>query len=109
MAEGDGADDGVDQTIITENGLPQHGDGNGAAQNGRDVVNGTEQVHAGDLEVQDVCDEQGKDQLQGHGDEGVLEGDDQCLGDLGGGKGRDVVGQTNELVPLLKKFISVKL
>ena len=34
---------------------------------------------AGDLEVQDVCDEQGEDQLQGHGDEGVLEGDDQRL------------------------------
>ena len=75
MAEGDGPDDGVDQTIITENGLPQHGDGNGTAQNGRDVVNGTEQVHAGNLEVQDVCDEQRKDQLQRHGDESVLEDD----------------------------------
>ena len=91
MAEGDGADDGVDQTIITENSLPQHGDGNGATQNGRDVVNGTEQVHAGDLEVQDVCDEQSKDQLQGHGDEGVLEGGDQSLGDLGIREGGDVV------------------
>ena len=79
MAEGDGADDGVDQTVIAEDSLPQNGDGNGAAQDGRDVVDGTEQVHAGDLEVQDVCDEQSEDQLQGHGDEGVLEGRDQGL------------------------------
>ena len=58
VAEGDGADDGVDQTVIAEDSLPQNGDGNGAAQNGRNVVNGTEQVHACDLEVQDVGDEQ---------------------------------------------------
>ena len=91
MAEGDGADDGVDQTVIAEDCLPQNGDGNGAAQNGRDVVDGTEQVHACDLEVQDVGDEQSEDQLQGHGDEGVLEGGDQRLGDLGIGEGGDVV------------------
>ena len=91
VAEGDGADDGVDQTVIAEDGLPQNGDGNGAAQDGRDVVDGTEQVHAGDLEVQDVCDEQSEDQLQGHGDEGVLEGSDQGFGDLGIGEGSDVV------------------
>ena len=91
MAEGDGADDGVDQTVIAEDRLPQNGDGNGTAQNGRDVVDGTEQVHACDLEVQDVGDEQSEDQLQGHGDEGVLEGGDQRLGDLGIGEGGDVV------------------
>ena len=69
MTKGDHTDQGVDQTVITEDGFPQHGDGHGAAQDGRDVVNGTEQVHAGDLEVQDVSDEQREDQLQGHGDE----------------------------------------
>ena len=37
-----------------------------------------------------------KTSFRRHGDEGVLEGDDQCLGDLGGGKGRDVVLQANE-------------
>ena len=103
QTKGHSAQHGVEQAVLAEHSLPQHGDGNGAAEDGGNVVHGTEQVDACDLEVQDVCDEQRKDQLQRHGDESVLEGDEQCLGDLGGGKGRDVVGQTNELGAALEE------
>ena len=91
MAEGQHTDEGVDQTVITEHGLPQHGDSNRAAEDGGDVVDGAEHVHAGDLEVQDVGDEQCEDQLQRHSDEAVLEGGDERLGDLGSGKGVHIV------------------
>ena len=103
QTKGDSAQHGVEQAVHAEHSLPQNGDRNRAAQNGGNVVHSTEQGDACDLEVQDVCDEQRKDQLQRHGDESVLEGDEQCLGDLGGGKGRDVVGQTNELGAALEE------
>lgn len=51
--------------------------GNRAAQDGGNVVDGTEQVDALDLEVQNVSDEQSKNQLEGNGDEGITEGDDE--------------------------------
>ena len=103
QTEGHGTQHGVEQAVLAEHSLPQHGDGNGAAEDGGNVVHGTEQVDACDLEVQDVCDEQCEDQLQGHGDEGVLEGDDQCLGDLGGGKGGDVVLQADKVGAVLEE------
>ena len=103
QTKGDSAQHGVEQAVHAEHSLPQNGDCNRAAQNGGNVVHRTEQVDACDFEVQDVCDEQRKDQLQRHGDESVLEGDEQRLGDLGGGKGRDVVGQTNELGAALEE------
>src|SRR5699024_11464963 len=83
----------VDQAVVTEDRAPQHGDGHRAAQDGRDVVDGAEQVDELDVEVQDVRNEQSKDQLQGHGDERILEGGDQRLGDTVAGKGFDVVHQ----------------
>ena len=46
----------VDDAILFEQGLPQNGNGNRAAQDGGNVVDGTEQVDALDLEVQDVCE-----------------------------------------------------
>src|SRR5699024_7993304 len=92
-AEGDHLDQGVDQAVVTEDGAPQHGDGHRAAQDGRDVVSRAEQVDELDVEVQDVSDEQREDQLQGHGDERILEGGDQRLGDPAGGEGVDVVHQ----------------
>ena len=67
----------VDDAILFEQGLPQNGNGNRAAQDGGNVVDGTEQVDALDLEVQDVSDEQSKNQLEGNGDEGITEGDDE--------------------------------
>src|SRR5699024_9894502 len=92
-AEGQHLDQGVDQAVVTEDRAPQHGDGHRAAQDGRDVVDGAEQVDELDVEVQDVRNEQSKDQLQGHGDERILEGGDQRLGDTVAGKGFDVVHQ----------------
>ena len=50
----------VDDAILFEQGLPQNGNGYRAAQDGGNVVDGTEQVDALDLEVQDVSDEQSK-------------------------------------------------
>ena len=101
--KGDSAHHGVQQTVHAEHSLPQHGDSHRAAQNGGDVVHGAEQVDAGDLEVQDVGDEQCEDQLQGHGDKGVLEGDDQRLGDLSGVECGNVVGQTNKAGAVLEE------
>src|SRR5699024_12335720 len=91
--EGDHRDQGVDQAVVTEDWERQHGDGHRAAQDGRDVVSRAEQVDEFDVEVQDVSDEQREDQLQGHGDERILEGGDQRLGDPAGGEGVDVVHQ----------------
>ena len=83
MTEGDHTDQGVDQTVIAEDSLPQHSDGHRTAQNRRDVVYGTEDVDAGDPEVQDISNEQRKDQLQRNSNKRILEGGDQSLGDLG--------------------------
>ncbi len=59
------AENRVDNAGVLEQGAPQNGDGHRAAQNGRNVVNGTEQVDELDLEVQDVGDEQREHQLKG--------------------------------------------
>ena len=50
-----------------------------------------------------IGDEQREDQLQGHGDKGVLEGDDQRLGDLFGVECGNVVGQTNKAGTVLEE------
>ena len=103
QTKGDSAQHGVEQAVHAEHSLPQHGDSHRAAQNGGDVVHGAEQIDAGDLEVQDVGNEQCEDQLQRHGDKGVLEGDDQRLGDLAGMEGGDVVGKTNKAGAIFKE------
>lgn len=56
-----------------------------------DVVDGTEQVDELDLEVQNVGDEQRKDQLEGHRDESILHGGQQDGDRLAAGKDLDVV------------------
>ena len=71
------AQQSVDDAVITEQGAPQNGDSHRTAQNGRDVVYGAEEVDELDLEVKNVGDEQGKDQLEGHGDERIFKGDQQ--------------------------------
>ena len=73
-----------------------------------DVVDGTEQVDELDLEVQNVGDEQRKDQLEGHRDESILYGGQQDGDRLAAGKDLDVVHEPYWLMPL-KKFRSVKL
>mgnify|MGYP000107959724 CR=1 FL=1 len=85
------AEDRVDDAGVLEQGTPQNGDGYRAAQDGRDVVDGTEQVDELDLEVQNVGDEQRKDQLEGHRDESILYGGQQDGDRLAAGENLNVV------------------
>ena len=85
------AEDRVDDAGILEQGTPQNGNGHRTAQDGRDVVDGTEQVDELDLEVQNVGNEQRKDQFEGHRDESILHGGQQDGDRLAAGKDLDVV------------------
>ncbi len=65
--------------LVAENLLPDNGNRNRAADDGRDVVQNAVDRHALVLFVQKRCHKQGKRQTQRHNHENIAEGDDHCL------------------------------
>lgn len=98
-----GGQDGVDNAVIHEHDLPQQGNSNAAAEQGRNVVQSTDEVDALDVAVQEHCHSQSHDQFAGHGVQRVDQRNFQRVPELiVHGKQLDVVLQAAELgVPVI--------
>ena len=74
------AEEHVDDTVILEDRFPEYGDRNRTTKDGRNIVNGSEHLNTLNLKVQDVCDEQGEDELQRNRHECIFKGCEKgCL------------------------------
>ena len=83
-------------TLVAENLLPDHGNSDRAADDGRDVIQNTIKRHAHVLFVQQRCHEQRKGQTERHHDKDIAERNDQRLAKgLIGCKNSDIVFQSD--------------
>ena len=84
--------------LVAENLLPDNGNRDRAADDGRDVVQNAVDRHTLVLFVQKRCHKQGKRQTQRHNHENIAEGDDHCLLEVFVvGENRDVVFQPHKV------------
>ena len=88
--------DQVDDAVAAEQKAPQYSNGDAAAQNGGQVVDGTQDADALELLIQDHGHQQCKDQLGRYGNKNVFKGGDhRGNGQAIGGKQLDIVLQAH--------------
>jgi len=92
-----GGQDGVDNAVIHEHDLPQQSNSNAAAEQGRNVVQSTDEVDAFDVTVEEHRNSQCHNQLARHGVQRVDQGNFQGVPKLSiHGEQLDVVVQAGE-------------